>query len=83
MSQTGMKYSFRLVDQNNRKVSVQFVGGNWTLITKTLLAPTSGDKEWHEEVDRLSAEDLGAMNFQMLRLFGAGPAPQDDSPIVK
>ena len=77
---TGMKYSFRLVDQNNRKVSVQFVGNSWTLRTKTLLA----NKEWDEVVDRLSADDLGAMNFQMLRLFGSGPAPQEaPSPIVK
>jgi len=80
---TGMKYSFRLVDQNNRKVCVQFVDGNWTLITRTLGNTGPDGKEWTEVVDRLSAEDLGAMNFQMLRLFGAGPAPQDDSPIVK
>lgn len=79
-----MKYSFRLVDQNNRKVCIQFVGGNWTLITRTLLAPTSGHKEWHEEVDRLSSDDLGEMNFQMLRLFGSAPAPQASGiPIVK
>ena len=79
MSQTGMTYSFRLVDQNNRKVSLQFVGNSWTLITETLK-----DKEWTEQVDRLSAEDLGAMNFQMMRLFGSGPtsAPPPPSPIA-
>jgi hypothetical protein len=75
---TGIRYTYRLVDQNNKRVSLTFANDKWELITTDLVKG-----EWQETRDRLSEDDIGAMNFQIMRLFTGPPQPQQQPPLVK
>ncbi len=71
---TGFKWSYRLVDRNDKKVCVCYTEENdkFTLKTSILCGGV-----WDTEEERLHASDLGKMAAQLIRL-GLG-APQEQA----